>query len=303
MHLGNSIICPVTGIPMILAAGAAAIYALKKSSKDFSGSKILPAISVTAFVFALQMINFSIPGTGSSGHIVGGILLAALLGPSVGFLAMCGILLVQAFFFADGGLLALGCNIFNMGFLASFVVYPVIFKPLMEKNHRVLGAFLASVMALQLGSLAVVAEAWASGSLTFHPAMFAGLMQGIHLAIGIAEGIFTAVIVVLANKTELSKKFSYSLCGISLVLSGFIAQYASTKPDGLEWSLLKMSESFTYQTQGYLYSMFEYIQTKTAVLSNIPDTFANLSGLIILSVLMFGVYSVIMFKNKEYGKQ
>ena len=105
------------------------------------------------------------------------------------------------------------------------------------------------------------------------------------------------------TKTELSKKFSYALCGISLILAGFISQYASSKPDGLEWSLLKMSESFTYQTQGYLYSMFEYVQTKTAVLLNIPSIFANLSGIAILAVLMFGICSIIMFKNNEYGKQ
>ena len=105
------------------------------------------------------------------------------------------------------------------------------------------------------------------------------------------------------TKTELSKKFLYSLCGLSLILAGVISQYASSKPDGLEWSLLKMSESFTYQTQGYLYSMFEYVQTKTAVLSNIPSIFANLSGIAILAVLMFGICSIIMFKNNEYGKQ
>ncbi len=311
MHLGNSIICPVTGIPMIIAAGAAAYYAFKKSRKDFTGGKnggkiggkIFSTVAVTAFVFALQMINFSIPTTSSSGHIVGGILLAALLGPAAGFLAMCAILLVQGVFFADGGLLALGCNIFNMGFLACFVAYPFIFKPLSDRNKPVLASILASVVALQLGSLAVTAEAWVSGTLTSHPAMFAGLMQGIYLAIGLAEGVFTAAVVVLANRTNLSAKFSYALSALSLILAGFIAQYASTKPDGLEWSLLNMSESFTYQTQGYLYSMFELVQTKTAVLANLPTLFANISGLILLAVLMFGVCSVIMFKNGEYGKQ
>ena len=311
MHLGNSIICPVTGIPMIIAAGAAAYYAFKKSRKDFTGgknggkigSKIFSTVVVTAFVFALQMINFSIPTTGSSGHIVGGILLAALLGPAAGFLAMCAILLVQGVFFADGGLLALGCNIFNMGFLACFVAYPFIFKPLSDRNKPVLASILASVVALQLGSLAVTAEAWVSGTLTSHPAMFAGLMQGIHLAIGLVEGVFTAAVVVRANRTNLSLKFSYALSALSLILAGFVAQYASTKPDGLEWSLLNMSESFTYQTQGYLYSMFELVQTKTAVLANLPTLFANISGLVLLAVLMFGVCSVIMFKNGEYGKQ
>ena len=149
MHLGNGIICPVTGIPMLALAGAAAFYAYKKARKDFSKDKILPAVAVTGLVFALQMINFAIPQTGSSGHIVGGVLLAAILGPYAAFLAMCSILLVQSVFFADGGLLALGCNIFNMGFLACFVAYPLLYKPLADRKKSVAGAILASVAALQ----------------------------------------------------------------------------------------------------------------------------------------------------------
>ena len=70
MHLGNGIICPVTGIPMLAIAGLTAIYAFKKAKKDFSKDKIFQTITVTGLVFALQMINFAIPTTGSSGHIV-----------------------------------------------------------------------------------------------------------------------------------------------------------------------------------------------------------------------------------------
>jgi cobalt/nickel transport system permease protein len=68
-----------------------------------------------AFIFTAQMINFTIPGTGSSGHLGGGMILAILLGPYAGFLTMASVLAVQALFFADGGLMALGCNIFNLG--------------------------------------------------------------------------------------------------------------------------------------------------------------------------------------------
>ena len=149
MHLGNSIICPVTGIPMLVAAGAMAVWAFKKAKKDFTKESILPAVALTSFVFALQMINFSIPTTGSSGHIVGAVLLAALLGPYTGFLAICGILLVQALFFADGGLMALGCNIFNMGILACFAAYPLIYKPLADRKRPVTGAILALIASLR----------------------------------------------------------------------------------------------------------------------------------------------------------
>ena len=69
-----------------------------------------------AFIFAAQMINFTIPATGSSGHLGGGLILTILLGPYAAFLTIASVLMVQALFFADGGLLALGCNIFNLGF-------------------------------------------------------------------------------------------------------------------------------------------------------------------------------------------
>ena len=299
MHLGNSIICPVTGIPMIVAAGATAVWAFKKAKKDFTKDSILPAVALTSFVFALQMINFSIPGTGSSGHIVGAILLAALLGPYTGFLAICGILLVQALFFADGGLMALGCNIFNMGILACFAAYPLIYKPLADKNKPALGAILASVAALQLGAIAVVAESAISGSTTSNIAMFAGLMQSIHLPIGIVEGLFTAAIIVIAQKSALSKMFSYCISGAALVLAGVISQFASSKPDGLEWSLINMSESFVEQTQGYLYNLSELVQAKTAILAQIPSVPANIAGLLAVAVLMYGACFILTNKKAE----
>lgn len=286
MHLGNGIICPVTGIPMLAIAGVTAFYAFKKARKDFSKDKILPAITVTGLVFALQMINFAIPSTGSSGHIVGAILLSAILGPFAAFLAMSAILIVQSVFFADGGLLALGCNIFNMGFLACFVAYPLIFKPLADKNKPFLAALLTSVAALQLGSIAVVIEGGLSGAIAVSSILnFTGLMQAIHLPIGIAEGVVTGAIVILAKSID-SKKLSISFAGLSLILAGIIAPYASSKPDGLEWSLLNISNSVVMQTQGQLYTFAESIQSKTALFSNMPFTLGNIAGLFTVGFIM-----------------
>lgn len=297
MHLGNSIICPVTGIPMLALMGGAAYWAFKKAKKDFKQENILPAIMLTALVFGLQMINFSIPSTGSSGHIVGGLLLAVLLGPHVAFLAMCSILLVQALFFADGGLMALGCNIFNMGFLACFVAYPFVYKQL-EKN-KFAAAVLASIVALQLGSIAVVAESFVSGSITTNAGLFAGLMQSIHLPIGLIEGVVSAAIIFAAQKTDFSKAFSYTTGGISLLFAGVISQYASSKPDGLEWSLLNMSNSFVAKTQGQIYALSEALQAKTAVLSSIPSVAANITGLLTIVILMSGVAKLLSLKTSE----
>ena len=300
MHLGNGIICPVTGIPMLAIAGVSAIWALKKARKDFKRENIPQAAALTAFVFALQMINFTIPSTGSSGHIIGAVLLAALLGPYAAFLAICTILTVQAVFFADGGLMALGCNIFNMGFLACFVVYPLVYKPLVNNKKYALGAFLSSVAALQLGSIAVVVEAYLSGSITSNLSSFAALMQGIHLAIGAAEGLFTAAVVYAVMNTKIRQSILTSVFAISsLVIGAFLAQYASQKPDGLEWSLLKMSDSMVMQTQGVLYSISESIQAKTSVLAQIQPIAANISGIIITALLMAAVGYMLSYKTVE----
>lgn len=285
MHLGNSIICPVTGIPMIIAMGAAAVWAFKKAKSDFKKENILPATALTSLVFCLQMINFAIPTTGSSGHIVGGVLLAALLGPYVGFLSICAILLVQCLLFADGGLTALGCNIFNMGFIACFAVYPFIYKPLAENKKTTVAAVLSAIAALQLGSIAVVAESALSGSTSANIGLFASFMQSIHLGIGIIEGIVSAVIIAIAHRTQYSKIFSYSICAASLLLAGVISQFASSKPDGLEWSLINISDSFVAQTQGQIYAISEIIQAKTALLASVPSIPANISGLIIIAAV------------------
>lgn len=289
MHLGNGIICPVTGIPMLAAAGIAAYYAYKKAKTDFSKNKIFTTVAATTLVFALQMINFAIPQTGSSGHIVGGILLAILLGPAAAFLAMCAILLVQAVFFADGGLLALGCNIFNMGALACFAAYPLLYKPLAKINRPFVGALLASVAALQFGSIAVVLESALSG--TIAPASilnFAGLMQAIHLPIGIIEGVVTGLIAVSAKFIDM-KKLSIVFSSVAVILAGIISQYASQKPDGLEWSLLNIHSSLIAGTQGYLFTLSEAVQTKTAVLAAMPSIPANIVGLAAVGITMYFV--------------
>lgn len=285
MHLGNSIICPVTGIPMLFLAGISIYYAVKKAKQE--NKKFSLIITLTALVFALQMINFSIPNTGSSGHIIGAVLLSAILGPCCAFLAISAILIVQAVFFADGGLLALGCNIFNMGFISCFIVYPLLYKPLADKNKIITASVLSSIIALQLGSLAVAVESFLSGTTSGNIFYFISLMQAIHLPIGIIEGIFTSIMISLVKKHENSEKLPVILSAASLVTAGFIAQYASSKPDGLEWSLINLSESFMAQTNGIIYSTSESIQNHISILTDINPLSTNICGLLIVSILMF----------------
>ena len=132
MHMADALLAPAVAGTMYAVSAAAAGHSIYKLRKDDDPKK-LPTMAVSAaLVFAGQMINYTIPGTGSSGHMCGGMLLSALLGPQAGFLSMIVVLLIQCLFFADGGLLALGANIWNMAFYGCFVGYYLIWRPLMR---------------------------------------------------------------------------------------------------------------------------------------------------------------------------
>src|SRR5512134_4118717 len=130
MHMADALLSPAVGGTLWAASAGAIAYCSSKVRKELDDRKV-PLMGVLgAFLFAAQMVNFSIPGTGSSGHIGGGLLLAILLGPHAAILTIASVLFIQALFFADGGLLALGCNIFNLGIFPAFIAYPFIYKPI-----------------------------------------------------------------------------------------------------------------------------------------------------------------------------
>ena len=131
MHMADALLAPAVAATMY-AASAVTVGASVKTLKKDENLEKLPTMAVaSALVFAGQMINYTIPGTGSSGHLCGGMMLSALLGPQAGFLSMVVILAIQCLFFADGGLLALGANCWNMAFYGCFVGYYLLWRPIM----------------------------------------------------------------------------------------------------------------------------------------------------------------------------
>jgi len=197
--MADALLSPAVGGGMYAASAALVAYAVTKFKKDDPGESKIPLMAVSgAMVFAAQMINFTIPGTGSSGHIGGGVLLAALLGPFAALLALAAVLIIQCLFFADGGLLALGCNIFNIAVIPCLFIYPLVFRRLLSPSPTAKRIWVASVVsvvvALQLGAFCVVIQTTASGIALLPFSAFALLMQPIHLAIGVVEGLVTAAI-------------------------------------------------------------------------------------------------------------
>jgi cobalt/nickel transport system permease protein len=294
MHMADALISPVVGGTMFAVTAGIASYSVKKVQTKFDGKlelneKKIPLMGVMgAFVFAAQMINFTIPGTGSSGHIGGGILLAALLGPYAGFLTMACILTIQALFFADGGLLALGCNIFNMGFYTCFIAYNLIYKKIVKNEISKKKIFIASLLSvitgLQLGAFSVVLETAFSGKTELPFGPFLLLMQPIHLAIGIIEGLITSAVISFVwnarpeilepiKSGQVHKKVSYKkiiivlLCAI-IIIGGVVSLYASSNPDGLEWSIEKVTGSSEVEYTGTFHEFIGSVQEKIAFL---PD--------------------------------
>jgi len=229
MHMSDTLISPAVGAAMCAVSIAANVYAVKRIKRDD-----LHKMGVMgAFAFAAQMLNFTIPGTGSSGHIIGSILLAAMLGQFPALMTISAVLVVQCLFFADGGLLALGCNIFNMGIVPCLFVYPLIFKPLVEKNIA-LASIIAAVVSLQLGAFSVVLETQLSGITALPFSTFVFYMQPIHFVIGLAEGLATAAILCFAYQRS-NTLIAFALTAV--LAAGVLAPFASSHPDGLEWAI------------------------------------------------------------------
>lgn len=295
MHMSDALITPVVGGTMLAGSAGLLHYSAKKLETDILDKKIPYMAVVGAFVFAAQMINFAIPGTGSSGHIGGGMLLSILLGPHAGFLSMATILLIQALFFADGGLLAFGCNLLNLGLFTCYVAYPLIYKPMSRgsKKQMYIGTILATVVGLQLGAFSVVIQTVISDrtALSFH--QFLLFMQPIHLAIGIVEGLITAVVVSFlyqrredlvfdffkdvtygTQSRRVVKRTIQAFLVMTLIVGGLVSQYASSHPDGLEWSIESIvaeaasEDESTQQRTSTIETKLSEVQEGTAIL---PD--------------------------------
>ncbi len=291
MHMADALVSPAVGGALWTASAVLIATSSRKIANELDDKKVPLMGVVAAFIFAAQMINFTIPATGSSGHLGGGLILAILLGPYAAFLTMASVLTVQALFFADGGLLALGANIFNLGFFPCFIAYPLIYKPLAadqtSKGRIAFAAILAAVIGLQMGSLGVVIETVSSGITELSFSSFLLLMQPIHLAIGIVEGLATAAVVMFVQQARpellqaastntsianLSLKKVFVGLGVATLITGvMLSWFASTHPDGLEWSIFKTTgeeELAPPAAQDRLYKSLAQVQETTAVL---PD--------------------------------
>lgn len=248
MHIPEGMLSlPVTAVAGLVSFTTLA-YAVSWVRRHLDERKVVLMAVLGALIFALQMLNFPIQA-GTSGHFAGGALAGILLGPWPAVLVMTTVLGVQAFLFADGGIIALGANILNLGILAPLVGYgvhrlAVAFAA--TRGGHLVGAFLGAWLSILLAALAVAGELGLSG--TAHPQLAALAMGGTHALIGIGEGLVTAALIAYllqvrpdlvdaadqtAQRSSL-RGVTLTLAGIALIAAAF-SFLASSAPDGLEW--------------------------------------------------------------------
>jgi cobalt/nickel transport system permease protein len=246
MHIPDGFLsAPTSGLFWLISA-AIIVFALRRAEKELDERRLPMMGLMAAAIFAAQMLNFAVTG-GTSGHLLGSALAVILLGPWSAVLVMASVVVVQALVFQDGGLLALGANLFNMavvGVAMSFFVVRIINRLGNEKRWAIMaGAFGAGWLSIFIASLVAALQLAVSGTSPANIALPA--MGGIHALIGIGEGLITAAAagVVLAARPEVvrdqyGKKSEKSIWLVGMLLSVLLvvfAPLASSHPDGLEW--------------------------------------------------------------------
>ena len=248
MHIPDGFIDGKTALATAALSAAGVGVALRQVKRELPPRKTPLLGLAAAFLFAAQMVNFPVAG-GTSGHLVGGALVAALLGPSAAVVVVTTVLIVQCFLFADGGVMALGANIFNMAILNSvggYVIYRGVCRVLPGVRGQVTGIAFAGWCATVLAAVCCAGELAFSGTMPWTAAFPA--MAGTHILIGVGEGLISALVFLAIQRTrpdmiagsgepgrpqrwgELAR---YGLL-VALGIAIFVAPFACPWPDGLE---------------------------------------------------------------------
>jgi cobalt/nickel transport system permease protein len=243
-----------------VAAGTLAVAAAglglvcRKLRRIITSDKLALMGILGAFVFAAQMVNFQLPAMpGTSGHLVGAVLLAIILGPHAAAVVMSSVVIIQCLIFQDGGLLALGCNLINMALVPSYLGYSIYKTVTNGRPGSVriyIGAMLACVTAVETSACFVPIEAALSGVLAVPFSTFLITMLGVHLLVGLVEGLVTVAVLgylqqarpdivldSLPGKARLSRNaVLITLVVFTVVIGAGFSLLACGFPDGLEWS-------------------------------------------------------------------
>jgi cobalt/nickel transport system permease protein len=254
MHIPDALLEPKVAAITGMVGAAGLLYALRKLEHHLGERTTVLMGTMSAFVFAGQMVNFPV-GPGVSGHLLGGVLSAVLLGPWAGAVVIAAVLIVQCFLFNDGGLTALGANFVNMGLIGAvcgYAIYAPIRRAIGGQKGVLIAAMAAAWFSVLLASGAFAVEMAASG----HRDDFLRIltwMAMVHAVIGVGEALITGLVVrfVLLRRPDLLEvedgrgdefvptggwvRLAFAGLAIALGIAVFLGPFAYDAPDGLEY--------------------------------------------------------------------
>lgn len=323
MHIPDGFVSgPMNVAGGVTAAMAVGLSAWRASREVQKRPYMVPLLATTAaFVFAAQMLNFPIGG-GTSGHFLGGAVVAALLGPWSACLVLTIVLAIQCLGFADGGLTALGTNIFNMGIIGGFGSYVLMrgFRAVLPAGR---GGFLAAAAIASWISI-VAAAAVCALELALSGTSPLGLvlpaMAGTHALIGIGEALITVAVLsaVIAARPDIlpewsgigkavartGKKRAWTLAGaglaVALILGAFVSPFASSSPDGLE--KIAAEKGFIQSSQGKAVWKASPLANYTVpgiAGGGVSTSLAGIAGTAVIFVVGFGAIRLIGVRSQQ----
>ncbi len=298
MHIPDGFVSVPVGLVGWLVMAVVVAFALRQT-RDQLGERQIPLMGIlAAFVFAAQMINFPVAG-GTSGHLLGGALVAILLGPWATVLVMTTVIAVQGLLFQDGGLLALGFNIFNMGILTAFVGYALyrFVRGALKGVARadLIAAAIAAWTSVVLASAATALELAISGTSALDVALPA--MLGVHVLIGIGEALITvgALAFITQTRPDLVSAQAAPTRGTGWIAAGlvialaiaFASPLADPNPDGLE--RVAEDKGFIEEAKDAAYEIMPDYTIPFIENETVTTIAAGVIGVLIVAGVGFGV--------------
>ncbi|MER5321964.1 energy-coupling factor ABC transporter permease [Streptosporangium roseum] len=335
MHVPDGFFNAAVSLSAGVVAAAGVAVCLRGARRELDDRTAPMAGLVAAFVFAVQMLNFPV-AAGTSGHLLGGTLAAILVGPYTAVLCVAVVLLVQGFFFADGGLTALGVNITLMGVVAVVVgwtVFRLITRAARNRGAVVAASFVAALVSVPATALAFTLLFWIGGTAPIEVGTVAAAMGGVHVLIGIGEGLITAVTVstVLAIRPDLvygarglaaplvlrgaggdavvtqeapapapaaARRPGWFLPAgivVAALLAGIVSFYASSSPDGLE----RVAEDKGFISQATDHALGEQPLADYGDAGGIPVGVAGLIGVGVTLAVGGGLFFAVRRRTKD----
>jgi cobalt/nickel transport system permease protein len=305
MHIPDGFLSVLVSIVLWIASALVVGYALKRVGQDL-GERQVPMMGVlAAAIFAGQMLNFAVAG-GTSGHLMGAAIATILLGPWAAVLVLTCVAGIQALIFQDGGILALGANIFNMGIVGvavSYMIYRTVYRLSGGRSWGIFsGGFLAAWLSIFIAALGVALQLALSGTSPANIAIPA--MAGIHAVIGVGEGLITlgALAFLYSTRRDLLRAGEAQTVGGAAVWAGglviavalaVLSPLASASPDGLEW--VAEQKGFLEAAQNPLYNLIpDYVFPGVS-----NEALATILAGIIGTLIVFGVALAVAYTRRS----